>query len=142
MLRGINQKTKTLLRAIQEDGCLFLCFAEASPILFEGEAGVQHLNALWTVAKDHNFIDSDNVLIDHNSVALCLFGLHVRYDNLHHDADETIPPDVKLVFGEFKWKYSHFVIINREKECIFDSLVDSYSVKNGALKSMRWYYAD
>ena len=140
MLIGINQNTSGLLRAIRSNGCLFLCFANESPIVFEGSVGVKVLNALWEAAKDSGVINSDDELVDHNALANNFFGLKLKYDGEHHDAYEDIPEDVAFIVGKFVWKYGHFVIINRDKKVIFDPLVKSNSVQYGALQSMRWYY--
>lgn len=152
MLTGIRQYNLGLLKVIQKYGCLFLCFAEQSPIVFEKEEGIHRLNAIWEEAVDRGIISGDTdgdgnfdgigeaEVQDHMALAR-LFSLDVRYDGQHHDADERIPPDVAFVFGQFFWKGGHFVIINRRKEVTFDSLGYSNTVKNGTLKSMRYYYA-
>jgi Protein of unknown function, DUF261. len=140
MLSGINQKTERLLRPIQDYGCLFLCFAQSSPEVFTGDKGAQALNAIWNELTAGGVI-KENVIQDHDSVAR-RFSINLRYDGIHHDAKEEIPANVKMVFGKYKWKYEHFVILDREKNVAYDSLGKSFTVMNGALKSMRWYYAD
>ena len=52
MLHGIKQTDRDLLRPIQKYGCLFLCFAQASPMIFAGEEGRKALNALWKEAEE------------------------------------------------------------------------------------------
>lgn len=140
MLKGINQKSDGLLRSIKDYGCLFLCFAESSPIVFSGKEGIKALNSTWEKAVDESCI-KDDVIINHNKIAQ-MFCIPLRYDDKHHDAGETIPDNVKMIFGEFKWKQSHFVILDRNKDVVFDSYGQSNTVKNGALSTMRWYYAD
>ena len=152
MLNGIKQYDSRLLKVIQKYGCLFLCFAEQSPINFEWEEGIKKLNSLWKEATEKGIISDDlngdgdyddageAEIIDHNALAK-LFNLNVRYDGIHHDADESIPKEVSFVFGQFFWKGGHFVIINKRKEVTFDSFGYSNTVKNGTLKSMRYYYA-
>jgi len=152
MLSGIRQYDSRLLRVIQKYGCLFLCFAEQSPIVFEWEEGIDKLNALWEEATEKGIIsgdlngdgDYDDVgeaeIKDHSALAK-LFNLNVRYDGIHHDSEESIPKDVSFVFGQFFWKGGHFVIINKRKEVTFDSLGYSNTVQNGTLKTMRYYYA-
>ena len=44
MLKGIKQSDKELLPVIQGYGCLFLCFANASPMIFEGSSGCKARN--------------------------------------------------------------------------------------------------
>lgn len=141
MLKGINQNSKGLLNAIRQYGCLFLCFAEQSPVVFEGDAGILLLNYMWRDAKDNGIIDKDDIVQEHTLLAQNIFKIKARYDGIHHDADENILKDTAFVFGEFFWRSSHFVIINRRKEVIFDPLGYSNTVKNGTLKTMRWYYA-
>lgn len=154
MLKGIKQTDKELLPVIQTYGCLFLCFANASPLIFEGSKGRKALNKIWTEAESKGYISSDlnhdgdyddaceAEIINHNALANEFFALSVRYDNIHHRADEKIPPEVSIVFGKYIFKSGHFVQINKSKKVIFDSLGNSNTVKNGKLESTRWYYAD
>ena len=154
MLKGIKQSDKELLPVIQDYGCLFLCFAEASPLIFEGSNGRKALNKIWTEAEKKKYISSDlnhdgdyddsgeAEILNHNALANEFFALSVRYDNKHHKAEEKIPSSVKIVFGKYMWKYGHFVVLNKNKKVIFDSFGISNTVKNGKLESLRWYYAD
>lgn len=151
MLSGIKQSDKELIPVIQKYGCLFLCFAESSHIEFSGLQGRLALNYLWNSAvekgiisgdlnKDGDFDDAGEAeVLDHNALAK-LFDLKIRYDGKHHNPEEDIPKEVKIVFGQFYFKGSHFVIVNKNRKVIFDSLGKSNTVKNGYLKSVRWYY--
>lgn len=153
MLKGIKQSDKELLSVIQEYGCLFLCFADASPLIFEGNKGRQALNKIWTEAEKKGYIsgdlnhdgdyddDGEAEIQNHNALANEFFALSVRYDNKHHSADEKIPSNVAVVFGRYVYKYGHFVRLNKAKKVIFDSLGTSNTVLNGKLESTRWYYA-
>lgn len=153
MLRSIRQTDARFLRVIQKYGCLFLCLAESSPLVFDGEAGIKALNFIWTQAMNKGLISGDlNKDGDYDDVgeaeiqkieelARTYFALDVRYDNQHHDADEPIPSNVKVIIGMYFWKGSHFVLIDRNREVTFDSFGHSSTVMNGALKSMRWLYA-
>lgn len=153
MLKGINQSDKELLPVIQEYGCLFLCFANASPMIFEGSKGRQALNKIWTEAEKKGYIsgdlnhdgdyddDGEAEILNHNALANEFFALDVKYDNLHHKANETIPSSVAVVFGRYVYKFGHFVQLNKSKKVIFDSFGTSNTVLNGNLESMRWYYA-
>lgn len=153
MIVGFNQKSIELLCVMNDYGCYFLCLAEASPIIFSGSAGIQRLNGIWSKAMEEGLISSD---LNHDGdyddageaeiqnvtlLAQKYFKLKLKYDGLHHDASEIIPPEVKLVIGQFFWKGGHFVIINKSKKVTYDSLGKSNSVKNGKLKTMRWFYA-
>ena len=153
MLKNINQAHPSLLAPIQSYGCYFLCFAQASPIVFSGEEGVQRLNGIWAKATEEGIISGD---INHDGdvdddgeaeiqkaekLAQKYFNLNVRYDNVHHKADEAIPSNVKLVIGQYWWRSGHFVLINKSKKVTFDSYGKSNTVKNGYLKTMRWFYS-
>lgn len=153
MLHGIVQSDKRLLRVIQQYGCLFLCFAEASPMIFAGEEGIKALNALWRKAEEEGAVNGDlnrdgdyddkgeAEVKDHNKLAR-IFAMSVRYDGKHHDPKEKIPSDVKHVFGCFFWKSTHFVNLSRRLDVTHDPIGESNTVKNGYLKNTRWYYAD
>jgi hypothetical protein len=154
MLKGIKQSDKELLPVIQEYGCLFLCFAQASPLIFEGSEGRKALNKIWTEAEKKGYISGDlnhdgdyddsgeAEIQNHTALANEFFALSVKYDNTHHKADEKIPSKVLIVFGKYVWKGGHFVVLNKSKKVTFDSFGMSNTVKNGKLESMRWYYAN
>lgn len=154
MLRGIKQSDRQLLPEIQDWGCLFLCFAEASPLIFEGAEGRKALNKIWQEAVKKKYISGDlnkdgdcndageAEIQNHTALANEFFALDVRYDGVHHKADEKIPSKVILVFGKYVYKGGHFVVLNKTKKVIFDSFGISNTVKNGKLESMRWYFAN
>ena len=154
MLKGIKQSDKELLPVINDYGCLFLCFAQASPLIFEGKEGRQALNKIWKEATRKGYIsddlnhdgdyddDGEAEIKNHNALANEFFALDVRYDGVHHKADEKIPSKVLIVFGKYVYKGGHFVVLNKSKKVIFDSYGVSNTVKNGELESMRWYYAN
>ena len=154
MLKGIKQSDKELLPVINDYGCLFLCFAQASPLIFEGKEGRQALNKIWKEATKKGYIsddlnhdgdyddDGEAEIKNHNALANEFFALDVRYDGVHHKADEKIPSKVKIVFGKYVWKGGHFVVLNKSKSVTFDSFGKSNTVSNGKLESMRWYYAN
>ena len=154
MLKGIKQTDKDLLPVIQKYGCLFLCFANASPVIFEGSNGRKALNKIWEEAEKKGYIsgdinhdgDYDDIgeaeVQNHNALANEFFALRVKYDNKHHSADEKIPSNVAVVFGKYVYKGGHFVQLDKSKKVIFDSYGISNTVKNGRLDSTRWYYAD
>lgn len=153
MLKGIKQTDPRLLRVIQKYGCLFLCFAQASPIVFEGEAGIRALNNLWIKAEDEGAVNGDlnrdgdyddlmeAEVKDHNKLAR-LFNLPVRYDGKHHSPTEKIPDNVKIIFGCFFLKGTHFVVLNKQLDVTFDPYGESNTVRNGYLRNVRWYYED
>jgi hypothetical protein len=154
MLIGIKQTDKGLLPEIRAWGCLFLCFAEASPLIFNGSNGRTALNKIWKEAVKKGYItgdlnrdgdcddDGESEIQNHTALANEFFALDVRYDGVHHKADEKIPSKVLIVFGKYVYKGGHFVVLNKSKKVIFDSYGESNTVKNGKLESMRWYYAN
>ena len=154
MLKGIKQSDKELLPVIQKYGCLFLCFANASPLIFEGSNGRKALNKIWKEAEKKGYISEDRnhdgdydddgeaEIQNHMALANEFFALSVRYDNIHHKKKKKIPSNVAVVFGHYVFKFGHFVQLNKSKEVIFDSFGVSNTVKNGKLDNMRWYYAD
>ena len=154
MLKGILQSDKDLHPDIRKYGCLFLCFAYASPMIFDGSNGRKALNKIWKEAVKKGYIsgdlnkdgdcddDGESEVQNHNALANEFFALDVQYDGVHHKADEKIPSKVAVVFGKYVWKGQHFVVLNKSKKVIFDSFGASNTVKNGTLQNMRWYYAD
>lgn len=155
MLKGIKQSDKELLTVIQDYGCLFLCFANASPMIFEGSSGRKALNKIWKEAEKKGYIsgdlnhdedyddDGEAEIINHTALANEFFALPVKYDNIHHKADEKIPSNVAVVFGRYVFKFGHFVQLDKTKKVIFDPLGKSNTVANGKLDTTRWYfYAD
>ena len=141
MLKNIRQTDIELLENIRENGCLFLCFAEVSPLVFVEQNGRKALNKIWKEAVKKGYISEDDNILKHTELANEFFALDVRYDDRHHKADEEIPENVAFVFGRYFYKYGHFVVLDSNKNVIFDSLGKSNTVKNGKLESMRWYYA-
>lgn len=153
MLKGINQAHSGLIRTIQHYGCYFLTLAQASPIVFQGEEGVQRLNGIWAKAVDDGIIsgdinhdgdlDDDGEAEIQDATALAkMLGLKVKYDGKHHQADEAIPSNVKIIIGQYWYRGGHFVLLNKSKKVTFDSYGKSNTVKNGFLKSMRFFFAD
>ena len=152
MLKGINQSDILFIKPIRTYGCYFLCLAQASPIVFKGEEGIQRLNGIWARATEDGFIsgdinhdgdvddDGEAEILKASELACKYFNLNLKYDGIHHDAKEPIPPNVKLVIGQFWWRGGHFVLINKSKKVTYDSYGESNTVKNGYLKSMRFFY--
>lgn len=151
MLKGILQTDKRLLSVINKYGCYFLCLAHSSPVVFEGESGCQKLNGIWAKAvelgyisgdlnRDGDFDDTGEAEIQNASALANLLRLAVKYDGKHHDATEDIPQNVRVVLGQFFLSGSHFVVLNKNKKVAHDPYGSSNTVKNGYLKSMRWFY--
>ena len=153
MLKGISQSDPRLIKPIQTYGCYFLTIAQASPITFSGDAGCQRLNGIWTKATELGIISGD---INHDGdvdddgeaeiqnvtrLVQDFFDLKLVYDGKHHDGNEPIPAKVKLVIGQYWWRGGHFVLLNKSKDVTYDSYGKSNTVRNGYLKSMRFFYS-
>lgn len=153
MLYNIKQTNSSFLPEIRKYGCLFLCFAHASPTVFAGYSGIIELNALWKEAVKTGIIsgdlngdgdvddDGEAIVLNHERLANEIFNMNVKYDGKHHGANELVPDNVKFVFGEYRYTSSHFVVLNKLKSVILDPYGSSNTVRNGKLVSMRWYYA-
>lgn len=153
MLHRIKQTNPRFLKDIQKYGCLFLCFAQASPMIFSGDIGILTLNELWKKCIREGIISGDlngdgdcddageAEVKNHNALAQT-FALSVHYDGKWHDPSEKIPNNVNVIFGCYFWKGTHFVVLNRDLTLAFDPFGKSNTVKNGYLKNVRWYYAD
>lgn len=153
MLKGINQADSRLISPIQSYGCYFLTLAQASPIVFQGDEGCQRLNGIWVKATELGIIsgdinhdgdvddDGEAEIQDVTLLAQKFFNLKVKYDGIHHKADEVIPASVKIVIGQYWWRSGHFVLLNKSKKVTYDSYGKSNTVRNGYLKSMRFFYS-
>lgn len=154
MLIDIKQSDKGLLPVINDYGCLFLCFAYASPMIFKGAEGRKALNKIWNEATKKGYIsgdlnkdgdlddDGEAEILNHNALANEFFALDVKYDGQHHKADEKIPSKVSVIFGRYVWKGGHFVVLTKSKSILCDPMGKSNTVKNGRLDSMRFYFSN
>lgn len=152
MLKGITQADARLITPIRQYGCYFLCLANASPIVFQGDEGCQLLNGIWVKATEDKIIsgdlnhdgdfddDGEAEIQDATTLAQKYFKLKVKYDGIHHPASEEIPANVKVIIGQYFWKSGHFVQINKSKKVIYDPYGKSNTVRNGYLKTMRYFY--
>jgi hypothetical protein len=138
MLIGILQSDKRLDASIQKYGCLFLCLAHASPVEYTGEHGVDKLNKIWQHCHKKGYISTADIMLSHAKVAEAL-GLKVRYFDKHYEPTASIPENVDLVIGQFLWLHTHFVLLNKQKQVIFDPIGKSNTVAKGKLVSLRYY---
>ena len=63
MLKNIRQTDIELLENIRENGCLFLCFAEVSPLVFVEKNGRKALNKIWKEAVKKGYISEDDIIL-------------------------------------------------------------------------------
>jgi hypothetical protein len=102
------------------------------------------MDSLWEVALNKGVIDSNTTSETYLSIVnpqglVDLMGYNLKYIDKHFDAYDVIPKNT-YVIGAFHWVITHFVVIDSEKEVIFDPIVNgSQTVKNGSLISMRFY---
>ena len=141
MLKGINQADPKLISPIQHYGCYFLTLAQASLIVFQGEEGCQRLNGIWVKATELGIIsgdinhdgdvDDDGEAEIQNATRLAqeFFGLKVKYDGIHHGADEPIPANVKIVIGQY------FSIVATSLLGITSILLNVFKINADLLKS-------
>lgn len=69
MLVNIRQTDLELLENIRENGCLFLCFAEVSPLVFVEQNGRKALNKIWKEAVKKGYISEDDIILKHTELA-------------------------------------------------------------------------
>lgn len=128
--------------------------AYLSPVHYDSEDGIRRLNDIWDacVAKggitgdldgDGNADgDGESEVRDYQTV-LHLLGSSLRYDGHHRKKWEGIPDDVRCIIGCYRWKGTHFVVLDRQTlEVVFDPLGKSNTVRNGFLDTLRWFYDD
>lgn len=65
MLKNIRQTDIELLKNIRENGCLFLCFAEVSPLVFVEKNGRKALNKIWKETVKKGYISEDDNILKH-----------------------------------------------------------------------------
>lgn len=138
MLVGILQSDKRLDTSIQKYGCLFMSLAYSSPVCYEGANGVEKLNKIWQVCHSKGYINPADIILSHEKVAEKL-GLKVKYFDKHYEATVAVPEDADIVIGQYLWLHTHFVVLNKRKEIVFDPLGKSNTVAKGKLVSLRFY---
>ena len=127
-----NQLDEEFIAPIRSYGCLFLCMYAFSPAILTK----QRLNELWLLAVKKGII-VDNVIQNHNAMCAML-GWNCRYLDKHFPPDTQIEANQKAI-ACFRWKYTHFVIVDKTKIILYDPLGCSETVKNGTLESLRLY---
>lgn len=119
--------------AIQKYGCLFKSIAYFS----KKDISVEEQNNIWDRLVRSGAISRDSVILDHDAVAAAL-GSDIEYLDAHFPPDTPIPTNC-VAIGCFKWKHTHFVVLDRKKNVVYDPIPNSNTVKNGKLISLRLY---
>lgn len=144
----IYQTDKGLDPVIQKYGCLFMSLAWASDIKYTA----MELNKIWyaCIAKGHISGDlnrdgdmDDNgeaEILSHDGVAREL-GSCLAYTNAHNSPTVNIPAGYYAIGAYYnpRTRFTHFVVINRDKEVVYDPIPHSVTVREGYLKSIRIY---
>lgn len=153
MLKNIYQTDKGLLEPVRKYGCLFLCYAYASPVLFEGVSGRRSLNRIWCQAIEEGYISGDlnedgdydderEAEVQNPEGLLKLFLIEAKYYG-HEAKPSDFPKEkVSFIFGKYVWKGTHFCVIDKSDKILYDPAGHSYTVKNGKLAQRRYYYAN
>lgn len=152
MVKGFLQSDARLRREIQKWGCLFLSMAHLSPVSYSGEDGIRRLNEAWDTCVARGGITGDldgdgnadgkgeSEVADYATV-LEVLGCPLRYDGRHHSVSERIPDAVRSVIACYRWKGTHFVVLDRSTGAVaFDPLGNSYTVRYGYPETLRYFY--
>ena len=144
----LRQTNAALDKYVQKYGCLFFSIANASG----KEYLPTEINKIWAdccakgyIAGDLNNdgdLDDYNeaIIINHDAVAKML-GAKLAYIPKHYPVDILLP-DGYYFIGEFYNKatdFHHFVVIDRNKQVVFDPIPNSRTVREGKLVSIRFY---
>ena len=146
-----RQTDLQLIGYISKYGCFFMCIAywinwKANKI----EPDYDYLNRLWMEAIKRGFISGDMngdgdmddanelLLLDKNGL-LSLCGIKLKYREAV-DAGNFKPRAGAYYIGEFynpKTRFTHFAVINEKKECVYDPIKGSITVRDGYIKTIR-----
>lgn len=131
--------------AIQKYGCLFKSIAYFS----KKDVSVEEQNSIWDILVRNGAITGDlngdgdvddaleSIILDHDAVSDAL-GSDIEYLDAHFPPSTPIPTNC-VAIGCFKWKSTHFVVLDRKKNVVYDPIPNSNTVKNGKLISLRLY---
>jgi hypothetical protein len=139
------QTDKKHSSAIQKYGCLFKSIAYFS----KKDVSVEEQNIIWDILVRNGYITGDlngdgdvddaleSMILNHDAVADAL-GSDIEYLDAHFPPDTPIPSNC-VAIGCFKWKHTHFAVLDRKKNVIYDPTPNSNTVKYGKLISLRLY---
>jgi len=149
----IYQTDRRLGRYLNKYGCLFTSIAFARPYFGGRDWTAEELREKWDTAIIKRFISGDLNLDgdmddpgeleiqDHNAVCN-LLNVPMSYIPGHHVPAAPIEPNMFAIGAFFnpRTKFTHFAVINRDKQVIFDPIQGgSVTCREGYLKNMRLY---
>ena len=144
----IKQTDGRLDPYIQKYGCYFLSLAYSVGKAFSPD----ELNVMWNKCISLHYISGDlnndgdkddaneAIIINPNGVCKVL-GAKLIYVDRKFPAILDVPTDHYAIgcFYNPYTRYRHFVVINEQKQVIFDPIPNSNTVAKGYLESMRIY---
>ena len=111
-------KIQDIYKALGDYGCLIFCYLNEANIKVDI---TRHFRSL----VDEDIIDNDCYVLDGNRL-LKFFGSELRVKRGFNPNGNTI-----VKFRTSTSKEGHFVVINKNREIVFNSLENSNCVKNG-----------
>lgn len=144
----IRQTDPALNKYVNKYGCYFMSLAYHTGKEFTAE----ELNTIWYEAikkgyitgdinKDGDMDDSGEAIIVNPDGVAKLLGLNFTFIGKHSLGTDTIPEGYKAVgcYYNKRTKFRHFAAINKYKTVIYDPILNSVTVREGVLESMRLY---
>lgn len=139
------QTDKRHSSVIQKYGCLFKSIGYFS----KKDISIEEQNSIWDRLVRNGSITGDlngdgdvddeleSIILDHDAVSVAL-GSDIEYLDAHFPPETPIPTNC-VAIGCFKWKHTHFGVLDRNKNVVYDPIPNSNTVKNGKLISLRLY---
>ena len=112
------QKIQDIYKSLGDYGCLIFCYLHEANIKVDI---TRHFRSL----VDEDIIDNDCYVLDGNRL-LKFFGSELRVKRGFNPNGNTI-----VKFRTATSNEGHFVVINKNREIVFNSLENSNCVKNG-----------
>lgn len=146
-----HQTDLQLIGYIAKYGCFFMCMTYWLNLKKKNsEIGHDFLNTIWMTAiqkgiisgdvnKDGDMEDGDELLILDKNKLLTLAGLDMKYLG-SFDPKAVEKKHGVFFIGEFyneTTKFTHFAGLDKNLKCEYDPILNSKTVKNGVLKSVR-----
>jgi hypothetical protein len=149
-MNKICQKDPALKPEIQKYGCYFLSILYHSPETLNA----RDANVVWDMCVRRGIItgdlngdgdvdDANESLLTAPQKLLDMAQIPAKFDGRHHAADEAVPENAAFAIGGFSRAGSgvtHFVVIDRAKNVLYDPLGASLSVRDGRLATMRLFF--